>query len=190
MRILVKIVQDDNLNRYLMFVKKFTGLGISEIRDKLMNGQEVAAFDSFDEGEKVREFIDGIEKLGGTVKLYEFDGDRTEVLSLDHFNNLIDRNDQIREEQQDFTDMECTKIMASIDQRYVEPKECHHVRQYEGNLAILEFEFNEALKDFIYRVMDHHLAVQLYQLDLEDTQLNEADRVDIEDIARLVSKHL
>lgn len=48
----VKIISDGNENHYLMFIKKFTGMGISEIKNRIIHDQVLIVMDSFDEDQK------------------------------------------------------------------------------------------------------------------------------------------
>lgn len=174
----------------MTFIKKFTNEGIYHIRDKIINEQFLADFDSLHDGEKAEEFINGIRKLGGTTKLYKKYGNSIEDLTLENFYNLLNRGNVIREEQQDFADMECTKIISIIDKKYLEFSYYNNIIKYEGNSAIMEFDYNETLSDFIKQVISKNLDVQLYQVSLEETIYNDDAKVDPAEILKLLSKYM
>lgn len=64
-KIHISIIPDGNENSYLMFVKKFTGMGIAEIKNRITSEQSLATWDSFDEDQKIIDFIAGIKKWAG-----------------------------------------------------------------------------------------------------------------------------
>lgn len=190
-KICIKILKDNNQNKYLMFVKKFIGEGISNIKSKIDNDQYVATFDSFDEDNKIKEFIQGIEKLGGTVKLFEeYCGDIDE-LALENFYNLLERNEEIRRQTQDFTELECTKIIAVIDKKYINLNDSHYkILGNRGDSLVLEFDYDETLKVFINMLISNNIDAVLYQIGYDEVSFDEEDRIDVGEILPLINEYL
>lgn len=172
----VQINNDGNANRYLVFVKKATGLGFSEIKERIRKGQYVASFDSMDKEGQAAEFVKGIAKLGGTVGLYQEFRGTVEELSSEHFWNLLKRNDRISQQTQVFKDFETTKVIAVTkrDSAYLEG---YTVKLLEGSHVIIEFDYNEKLWNFIQLVIDEEPEVKFYQVDLEDSHFDDEDKV-------------
>ncbi|PJZ02044.1 hypothetical protein [Bacillus vallismortis] len=110
-KIAIKISYNGSFNKCVVPLRKYTGLGITEIKNKIENKDFIAETDAndIDDLENLKGLIDNLLKLGADVKLFDSDEygegifDYQEI-SYDEFINNIDRLKEIMEELQDYDD--------------------------------------------------------------------------------------
>lgn len=186
-KIHINIIPDGNENNYLMFVKKFTGMGIAEIKNRMIHEQSLATRDSFDEDHKIIDFITGIEKLGGAVRLYEeFEGE-LEELPLSHFYNLMERNQGIRADTDKMTTLESTKILAVIPAENLDLARQYKVIGLDKGDVIVEFEYDLGLKDFIGMIGRENIDIEFYQVDAGNVHFDKTDKISVSEILDLLN---
>lgn len=183
----ISIIPDGNENSYLLFVKKFTGMGIAEIKKRIIHEQSLATWDSFAEDQKITDFITGIEKLGGAVRLYEeFEGE-LEELPLSYFYNLMGRNQGIRDDTDKMTTLESTKILAVIPAKNQDLTSEYKIIGSDKEIAMIEFEYDLGLKDFIDRISRENIDIEFYQVDAGDVHFDETDKISVGEILDLLN---
>ncbi|MEH6949675.1 hypothetical protein V7068_22060 [Bacillus sp. JJ634] len=110
-KIAITISPNGEFNKYLVPLRKFTGLGITEIKNKIENIDFFAETDAndIDDMQNLKELVDNLLKLGAEVKIYDSDEygegifDYQEI-SHEEFINNINRLKEIMEELQDYDD--------------------------------------------------------------------------------------
>ncbi len=186
-QILIGIIPDGNENSYLMFVKKFTGMGIAEIKNRIIHEQSLATWDSFTEDQKITDFISGIEKLGGAIRLYEeFEGE-LEELPLSRFYNLMERNQGIRDYTDRMTTLESTKILVAIPAENLDLAREYKVIGSDNKNVMIEFEYDLGLKDFIGMISRENIDIEFYQVDAGEVHFDETDKISVREILDLLS---
>ncbi|NPC91701.1 hypothetical protein HOO54_05480 [Bacillus sp. WMMC1349] len=110
-KICMKIIPDNKLNKYAVPLRKYTNLGISQIKNKIEHNEVLAETHAkdFDELEKLKELINKLLDLGAKVKIFDNDiyGERDynyQEISYEEFNNTINRLKEIAEDLQDYDD--------------------------------------------------------------------------------------
>ncbi|MED4839960.1 hypothetical protein P9695_06380 [Weizmannia sp. CD-2023] len=110
-KIAIKLAADSQLSKYIIPLRKYTGLGISEIKSKIENNDLLAASDAnnIDDMESLKSLVDILMKLGTEVKIFDSDkyGEgifEYQEISYDEFTNNIERLKEISEELQDYDD--------------------------------------------------------------------------------------
>ncbi|TDL32773.1 hypothetical protein E2R51_08855 [Jeotgalibacillus sp. S-D1] len=111
-KIAIKILSAIKSNDYLILTKKYTGLGLSEIKNRIDHNDLIVEIDANDieEMEQLKLYIDNVNKLGLDVKILDSDkfgeGDfNYREITYETFTNNIIRIKEIREELQDYDDM-------------------------------------------------------------------------------------
>ncbi len=178
-KIHINIIPDSNENNYLRFIKKFTCMGIAEIKNRMIHEQSLAIWDSFDEDNKIIDFISGIEKMGGAVRLYEESEGELEELPLSRFYNLMERNQGIRADTDKMTTLESTKILAVIPAANQHLTGEYKVIRSDKENVIIEFEYDLGLKDFIDRISRENIEVEFYQVDADEVHFDETDKISV-----------
>lgn len=110
-KVAIKISSDGPFNKYLIPLRKYTNLGITEIKNKIENKDFFAETDAndIDDMEKLKGLVDNLLRLGAEVKMLDRDEygegifDYQEI-SYDEFINNIDRLKEITDELQDYDD--------------------------------------------------------------------------------------
>lgn len=104
----------DSINpstKYLSLIKRYSNLGLIDIREKIQNNNYLAETDG-DDPDKLQELkslIDELTKAGASVKIYDSDpyGEgitQLEEISYEEFINNINRLKEILEEIKDLDD--------------------------------------------------------------------------------------
>lgn len=110
-KIAIKISPNEELNKYLVPLRKFTGLGIAEVKNKIKNNGIFAETDAndIDAMQNLKVLVDNLVKLGAEVKIFDSDEhgkgifDYQEISHEEFINNII-RLKEIMEELQDYDD--------------------------------------------------------------------------------------
>ncbi len=186
-KIHIGIIPDGKENNYLMFVKKFTGMGIAEIKNRMIHEQSLAKWDSFDEDNKIIDFISGIEKMGGAVRLYEESEGELEELPLSYFHNLMGRNQDIRDQIDKTVILETTKILAVIPSRHLDPVHEYKVIGSDKETIIIELQYDLRLKKFITMISRENIEVEFYQVDADEVHFGETDKINVSELADLMN---
>lgn len=186
-KIHIGIIPDGNENSYLMFVKKFTGMGIAEIKNRIIHEQSISTWDSFAEDQKITDFISGIEKLGGAVRLYEEFQGELEELPLSRFYNLMERNQGIRDYTDRMTTLESTKILVAIPAKNLNLAHEYQVIGLDKGNVMIEFQYDTSLKDFIGMISRENIEVEFYQVDADDVYFDETDKISVREILDLMN---
>ena len=107
----VRITQEGPANNLMVLLRKYNGLGLTEIKNIINNKDYLAETDGndIDEMARLKGLIDGLMKLGAEVKIFDSDqyGEgiyNFQQISYEEFINSIDRLKEITEELQDFDD--------------------------------------------------------------------------------------
>ncbi|SHG76433.1 hypothetical protein [Virgibacillus chiguensis] len=106
-------VEANNINKYLMTIKKHTGLSFSKLKSAIENKEVMAETDAndIDELEKLQQLIKKLKSDGAVVKIYDNDvfgegASSYEEISMHEFENSIMRLKEILNELQDYDDNE------------------------------------------------------------------------------------
>ncbi|MCM2989957.1 hypothetical protein M3580_12045 [Bacillus safensis] len=107
----IKINPKGPINKYVLLLRKYTGLGITDIKNTIENKGFFAETDEsdIDSMEDLKELADSLLNLGADVKIYDNDDfgegifDYREI-SYEEFINNINRLKEIIEELQDYDD--------------------------------------------------------------------------------------
>ncbi|MCE7036702.1 hypothetical protein [Bacillus cereus] len=107
----IKISSNSLFSKCVVPLRKYTGLGITEIKNKIENKDFFAETDAndIDDMENLKGLVDNLLKLGAEVKIFDSDEygegifDYQEI-SYGEFINNIDRLKEIMEELQDYDD--------------------------------------------------------------------------------------
>ena len=107
----IKISTNGPFSKCVVPLRNYTGLGITDIKNKIENKDFFAETDAndIDEMENLKGLVDNLLKLGAEVKIFDSDEygegifDYQEI-SYDEFINNIDRLKEIMEELQDYND--------------------------------------------------------------------------------------
>lgn len=110
-KIVIKISPNGTLNNYIVPLRKDTGLGITDIKNKIENEDWFAETDAndIDDMQSLKELVDNLLELGAKVKIFESDEygegifDYQEI-SHQKFINHMKRLKEIMEELQDYDD--------------------------------------------------------------------------------------
>ncbi|MDA7026582.1 hypothetical protein PJ311_08155 [Bacillus sp. CLL-7-23] len=106
-KIAIKIIPDNKLNKYLVPLRKYTILSISEILNKIENREVFVETDAndIDELERLKELVNNLINLGGKVKIiYRRGNDQYQEISQKEFYNTINHLKEIAEQLQDYDD--------------------------------------------------------------------------------------
>lgn len=110
-KIAIKISPNDALHTYIVPLRKYTNLGITDIKNKIENEDCFAETDAndIDDMQNLKGLVDNLLKLGAKVKLFESDeyGDGIfdyQEISHQEFMNHMNRLKEIMEELQDYDD--------------------------------------------------------------------------------------
>ncbi|MEW6980976.1 hypothetical protein QQS15_18135 [Bacillus pumilus] len=110
-KLAIKISPQGPTNKLVVPLRKYTGLGITEIKDKMENKDFFAETDAndIDNMEILKELVDHLLNLGAVVNIYDSDeyGEGVfdyQEISYEEFINNIDRLKEIMEELQDYDD--------------------------------------------------------------------------------------
>lgn len=107
----IKINTNGPFSKCVVPLRKYTGLGITDIKNKIENKDFFAETDAndIDEMENLKGLVDNLLKLGAEVKIFDSDQygegifDYQEI-SYEEFINNIGRLKEIMEELQDYND--------------------------------------------------------------------------------------
>lgn len=107
----IKISSNGLFSKCVVPLRKYTSLGITEIKNKIENKDFFAETDAndIDDMENLKGLVDNLLKLGAEVKIFDSDEygegifDYQEI-SYGEFINNIDRLKEIMEELQDYDD--------------------------------------------------------------------------------------
>ncbi|MDM5201094.1 hypothetical protein QUF79_24015 [Fictibacillus enclensis] len=107
----IKILTNGPVGKYIVPIRKLTGLGNTDIKTKIENNDFFAETDADDmvEMEGLKGLVESLIKLGANVKIfdsYEFSQGtfNYQEISYKEFNNNIGRLKEITEELQDYDD--------------------------------------------------------------------------------------
>ncbi|WP_035431936.1 hypothetical protein [Bacillus sp. UNC322MFChir4.1] len=110
-QIAIKISHNDALHTYIVPLRKYTGLGITDIKNKIENEECFAKTDAndIDDMQNLKGLVDNLLKLGTKVKIFESDecGEGSfdyQEISHQEFMNHMNRLKEIMEELQDYDD--------------------------------------------------------------------------------------
>ena len=110
-KIAIKISSKGPINKYLLPLKKCTGLGISDIKSGIENKDFFAETDAndIDSMEDLKQLVDILMNLGADVEIFDSDeyGEgifNYQEISYDELINNIERLKEIMEELQDYDD--------------------------------------------------------------------------------------
>ncbi|MGE7184015.1 hypothetical protein ACQKKK_08410 [Peribacillus sp. NPDC006672] len=108
----IKISTNGPFSKCVVPLRKYTGLGITDIKNKIENKDFIAETDAddIDNLENLKGVVDNLLKLGAEVRIFESDefGEgifNYQDISYDEFINNIDRFKKIMEELQDYNDV-------------------------------------------------------------------------------------
>lgn len=110
-KVAIKISPNGALHTYIVPLRKYTGLGITDIKNKIENEDCFAETDAndIDDMQKLKGLVDNLLNLGAKVKLFESDEygegifDYQEI-SHQVFINHINRLKEIMKELRDYDD--------------------------------------------------------------------------------------
>ncbi|MDM5155476.1 hypothetical protein QUF88_17210 [Bacillus sp. DX1.1] len=110
-KVAIRISPNGSLNKYIVLLRKYTSLGITEIKNKIENKDFFAETDAndTDEMEDLKELVDNLLKLGAEVEIFDSDEYSKGVfdyqeISHQEFMNNIDQLKEIIEELQNYDD--------------------------------------------------------------------------------------
>jgi len=112
MRIIAITIDSANLStKYLSAIKKYSGLGFNEVKNKIQNNNYLAETDGdyLDKLQELKSLIDDLTKSGASVKIFDSDPyaegvTQFEEISYEEFINNINRLNEILEEIKDLDD--------------------------------------------------------------------------------------
>ncbi|MCM3784957.1 hypothetical protein M3231_18465 [Neobacillus mesonae] len=172
----IKIHSVDQPAKLIPLLRKYTALGISEIKNRIGSGQSVFTFNALDEDECeiANKIIMGIPALGGEVKLFDDD----EELTLDLYWNLQQQREETSKYLQDIVDLQNTKILISLDEKFLGMiGDTCTVFSTLGNDIILESEMNNRLMDLLQTIVDDQVPAKVYQVEQYEEGFDEDDEV-------------
>lgn len=110
-KIAIKISPNSPFSKCLVPLRKYTGLGINEIKSKIENKELFAETDAndIDNMENLKGLVDNLLMLDADVKIFDSDEHSEGIFNFqeipyDQFINNIDRLKEIMEELQDYDD--------------------------------------------------------------------------------------
>lgn len=110
-KIAIKISSKDPINKYVLPLRKYTGLGITDIKSGIENKDFFSETDAndIDSMESLKELVDALLNLGADVKIFDSDeyGEgifNYQEISYDELINSIERLKEIMEELRDYDD--------------------------------------------------------------------------------------
>jgi|GEM_PF-4074161 len=110
-KIAIKISSEGPINKYVLPLRKYTGLGITDIKSGIENKDFFSETDAndIDSMENLKELVDILLNLGADVKIFDSDeyGEgifNYQEISYDELINSIERLKEIMEELQDYDD--------------------------------------------------------------------------------------
>jgi len=113
----IKVSSNDIFSKCVVPIRKYTGLGITEIKNKIENKDFFAETDAndIDDMENLKGLVDNLLKLGAEVKIFDSDeyGEGVfnyQEIPFGEFINNIDRLREIMEELQDYDDASSDEV--------------------------------------------------------------------------------
>lgn len=110
-KIAIKVSTNSPFSKCVVPIRKYTGLGIKEIKSKIENSDFFADTDAndIDNMENLKGLVDNLLKINADVKIFDSDeyGEgifNYQEISYDEFINNIERLKEITEELQDYDD--------------------------------------------------------------------------------------
>ncbi|GAA0306161.1 hypothetical protein GGQ92_002889 [Gracilibacillus halotolerans] len=110
-KIAINISPNSPFNKCILLLRRYTGLGITEIKSKIENKDFFAETDAndLDNMENLKELVDNLLKLNANLKIFDSNeyGEgifNYQEISYNEFINNINRLKEIMEELQDYDD--------------------------------------------------------------------------------------
>ncbi|OOC62615.1 hypothetical protein [Paenibacillus ihbetae] len=174
-------ISSDSSNKLVPLLRKYTGLGITDIKNRLDSKQSLLTFNSLDEDDckVVNTIIARAQQLGGEIKL--LDEDFSEELSLEHFRNLQNQHKETSRYLQDISDLECSKIRIQMKREaltdVVNRISSFTVINHNQDHIVIESEYSSELMELLQIIVDHQVDASVYQVEMDQETLDAEDEV-------------
>lgn len=174
-------ISSDSSNKLVPLLRKYTGLGITDIKNRLDSKQSLLTFNSLDEDDckVVNTIIARAQQLGGEIKL--LDEDFSEELSLEHFRNLQNQHKETSRYLQDISDLECSKIRIQMKREaltdVVNRISSFTVINHNQDHIVIESEYSSELMELLQKIVDHQVDASVYQVEMDQETLDAEDEV-------------
>ncbi|ANY75209.1 hypothetical protein BBD41_23010 [Paenibacillus ihbetae] len=174
-------ISSDSSNKLVPLLRKYTGLGITDIKNRLDSKQSLLTFNSLDEDDckVVNTIIARAQQLGGEIKL--LDEDFSEELSLEHFRNLQNQHKETSRYLQDISDLECSKIRIQMKREaltdVVNRISSFTVINHNQDHIVMESEYSSELMELLQKIVDHQVDASIYQVEMDQETLDAEDKV-------------
>ncbi|MFF2484320.1 hypothetical protein [Paenibacillus sp. NPDC058071] len=95
-------LQTESASKLLMNIKKYTGLGLSDIKTRINSNNPLmeADFVNSEDMEKMKELVEELVNNNANFQLFEQDDDYKEELPLEHFMNSFEMSKQIAQNRE------------------------------------------------------------------------------------------
>lgn len=102
------IKQSENQMKYIPIIRKYTNLGVFEIKKRIENSSPILKYKLFDndaEDKKVIKLINELISMGAEIKLYENELVKDQEISVKYLMNRFDRYKEVQSQNQRLDDL-------------------------------------------------------------------------------------
>lgn len=102
------IKQSENQMKYIPIIRKYTNLGVFEIKKRIENRGSILKYKLFDndaEDKKVIKLINELISMGAEIKLYENELVKDQEISVKYLMNRFDRYKEVQSQNQRLDDL-------------------------------------------------------------------------------------
>lgn len=102
------IKQSENQMKYIPIIRKYTNLGVFEIKKRIENSSPILKYKFFDndaEDKKVIKLINELISMGAEIKLYENELVKDQEISVKYLMNRFDRYKEVQSQNQRLDDL-------------------------------------------------------------------------------------
>ncbi|BBW98610.1 hypothetical protein ACPVTF_16080 [Geobacillus icigianus] len=106
--VLVLLEPDGNETKYLPTIKKITNLGLSEIKNRIKNGNpimKIVLFRDEDEDARLKQLIHELTNLGAKIRLFDSEINTNKEITIEYLMNRFNRYRQIQEQNELLDDL-------------------------------------------------------------------------------------
>ncbi|MCC5803763.1 hypothetical protein [Rossellomorea vietnamensis] len=106
--ILLVVEQDENQIKYIPKIRKYTNLGLSEIKNRIGTGSPIIECNLFEDDEddtNLKELINDLINDGAKIRLFNGDLTKSNEVSVEYLMNRFDRYKEIQRQNEMLDDL-------------------------------------------------------------------------------------